>query len=912
MLIKVSSRQLQAHAVRGEWDRVAFLCEHLISRGFERQAPNERAECYAMLGRALVHQGNDQKAIAAYTQSLRQQPHQPKSHYAIGLLYGRQKKYSRAISHYQMALQLSPNWAQAAFKLGSVFHQVGYARQARQAYEFAITCDRTCADAYFALGLLHEQKGEVRKAIKCYRETIFLRPKHVRGYCCLSAALIRMDAYEAAADVSAQAVSTLPDSALLHNNLGQILSAKGDTAAAMLAYQQALTLENTLAVTHQNLGRLWRSHQNLDKATEHFQQALQQIALQPQNLHQNGRQQALSQTAILSDYARVLIAQGDWSGLLDCFRQAIALSPDWIAAYCDRTIHLCQDDLFFRLQRTCGRFLLALQQAQSPDTEAILQERLCQIYEYLGDLSIACDAPTRAEQCYRNALSINPDALNIYVELGDCLRLQGRQTAAITIYQAGILQSETFSLTASHATQLLTDKLKQASLTQPAEAHAISGIYSSYKDWLAVVSDKAQAPYIPIAQPDPQCGGVTCGACMGKLIRQFEPVQVGKRAFFTAAKAAPEVPDFPTFVAVIPQGRAWIAPQENAWNICNEIAVFTPDNYLLGNLSRCFPWYLPGCDRHSVSSHTVLHRQAPLPEVRQLKGSVAILSGLSGHIYYHWMFDVLPRLNILREALERQGERLDSIDYFVVNNFEKGFQKETLAALGIPLEKVIASDHLPHIQAERLIVPSFAGHLDWVPPGSIDFLRSAFLQRTPAGLDSTESGPAESQDPSRKRFYITRSQAKYRHVLNEMAVIDLLESFGLIPVALETLSVAQQAQLFAEAEIIVSPHGSGLTNLAFCSPNTTVVECFSPYYMRTDYWTISQHLKINHYYLIGESFECHPLRQLMYPSGLTEDFLIDLSDLRGLLKTILSNADELACLPRSSACSFDSKEALSR
>ncbi len=893
MLIKAFSGQLQAHATRGEWDQVVHLCEQIISQGVERQAPAQQAECYTLLGKALVHQGDDTGAIAAYTQSLAQQPYQPQSHYAIALLYSRQKRHSRAISHYQMALQLDPNWAQAAFRLGSVFHQIGHTAQAYEAYQFALGCDRTCADAYFALGLLHEQKGETRKAIKCYRETVFLRPKHIKAYCYLSAALTRMNAYAAAADVSAQAIRALPNSAVLHNNLGQILAAKGDIEAAMAAYEQALVLESTLAVTHQNLGRLWRSHQNLDKAADHFQQALRQ-----------DRQPDLQQRAILNDYAALLIAKGEWSALLDCLRQAIAQAPDWIAAYCDRTIHLSQSDLLFRLQRTCGRFLLALQQAQSPDTEAILQERLCQIYEYLGALSMACDAPARAEQCYRSALSINPHALEIYSALGDCLLYQGRQTAAAALYQAGILQAEIFSLTANRLVEVLADKLKQTNTDKPTFAQTISGIYRYYRDWQAEIAvgtkDETQNErLIPIVSLDPQCGGVTCGACMGELIQQFSPVQVSKNAFSTSAQAAPSVPDFPTFVATIPHGKAWIAPQENAWKVCHEIAIFTSDDYLLGDLSRCFPWYLPGCDRHNAGSHTVLHRQTPLPELKTLQGSVAILSGLSGHIYYHWMFDVLPRLKILKENLQQQGKDFSHIDYFVVNNFEKAFQKETLTALGVPLEKVIASDRLPHIQAEQLVVPSFPGHLDWVPPSSIDFLRDAFLTaRASADLPSTAC----------KRIYITRSQAKYRHVFNEAAVVELLKPFGFVPVVLETMSVTQQSQLFAEADIIISPHGSSLTNLAFCSPGATVIECFSPYYLRTDYWMISQHLKLNHYYLIGKSFECHPLRQLMYPSGLTEDFMIDLSDLRRLLKTILSDSASLTFLPHSS----HHKEALSR
>ena len=192
---------------------------------------------------------------------------------------------------------------------------------------------------------------------------------------------------------------------------------------------------------------------------------------------------------------------------------------------------------------------------------------------------------------------------------------------------------------------------------------------------------------------------------------------------------------------------------------------------------------------------------------------------------------------------------------------------------------MIESDHTPHIRAEELLVPCYAGHLDWVPPSSMDFLREKLH-------NNKGSEPPLAKGLSNKRIYVSRSSAKYRHIFNEDAVLNLLSQYGFVSVALETLSVAQQATLFSQAEAIVGAHGSGLANLVFCSPGTTVVEMFSPNYLRTDYWMISQYLQLHHYYLVGESFPFHPLRQLMYPSGLTEDFSVDINALRSLLKKL--------------------------
>ncbi|MEB3229928.1 MAG: hypothetical protein VKJ64_02890 [Leptolyngbyaceae bacterium] len=199
---------------------------------------------------------------------------------------------------------------------------------------------------------------------------------------------------------------------------------------------------------------------------------------------------------------------------------------------------------------------------------------------------------------------------------------------------------------------------------------------------------------------------------------------------------APHLP-FPTFVVTIPQGRCWVEPQRHSSAICDNMAVITPDRTLLQDVSRYYPWPLPGCPRPQQTYHPLLKAEPTLPPVRYLEGRVALLSGLSGHIYYHWLMDVLPRLDLLR----RGGWTWGDIDAFVVNSTQRAFQRETLALLGIPETKIIESDRHPHLQAAELIVPSFPGYFGWVPQTTLKFLRSHFLP------PPTPSHPPHSPTP---------------------------------------------------------------------------------------------------------------------------------------------------------------------
>ena len=72
-----------------------------------------------------------------------------------------------------------------------------------------------------------------------------------------------------------------------------------------------------------------------------------------------------------------------------------------------------------------------------------------------------------------------------------------------------------------------------------------------------------------------------------------------------------------------------------------------------------------------VSNNIVFEKGTPRI-LKNLKGSVlSLLTGGGGNNnYWHWLFDVLPRLEICGKT-----NKLDKIDYFIVPSLEKKFQK---------------------------------------------------------------------------------------------------------------------------------------------------------------------------------------------------------------------------------------------
>lgn len=894
-----SIKNVISYLAQGEWEQAIAKCQKAIA------SDPSAVEFYLYLAKAYALQGNITAAISSYQKTLGTRVDQSEVYGELGLLWSKQKNLEQAVWHYQQALSLRPDWAELQYNLAVILHQLNNWNEAIIAYNKAIEIKPDYGAAYFNLGVLYDQKGELEIAIASYEQVIIVQPDFVRAYSNLGSTFARKKEYAKAIEIFIQGIAIDPTWATLHNNLGQVYWFDEQFGSAISSFENAITLDPKMALAHHNLGKLWQQQGNYPRAIDCYRQVM---ILETDNI------------MAYSHCSNAELRLGNLTAVLKLWRKIIGLKPDFVTAYCQRILANEPSDLLEIAKRSCAQFFQALIQQE----DDLAEHYLGLTYHQMGDVLFEFRGINQAEAYYQQALKIKPQEVNLYLKLGNCLAKQERFEAAIATYQAGLILEPhhpeiCFQLgkVLEHTAEaeqavncyevVLNQKIEDTNqwentplLFRNEDNLALlpQKIYHHTQDWardceiedfnyaqvlwsdLGTTYNKATGTrqpesinILPVGQTEySDCGGVNCNNCMVKLIQHFKPVQLGKNAYQCSLDYPAPIESKLPFVVTIPQGRSWIAPQKNSWIICDALAIITPDNYLLGDLSRHYPWFLPECPYQERREHSVFELDS-LPPLEKIEGKVAILSGLAGHVYYHWMFDVLPRI----ELMQRSQIRLGEIDYFVVNSLSKPYQKETLELLNIPASKIIESDRHSHIQATELVVPSFPGYMDWIPPGTMQFLRQTFLPQV--NLAKTQGN---------KKIYISRAKAKNRQVVNEVEVRQLLTAQGFKTIFLEELAVLEQIALFSNAEIIVAPHGSGLTNLVFCAPNTKVVEMFSPNYKRTDYWTISQHLELQHYYLVGENFECPSLRNLMYQNSLTEDILVNISSLKLILNHISS------------------------
>ncbi|MCL9662780.1 glycosyltransferase family 61 protein [Paenibacillus hunanensis] len=222
--------------------------------------------------------------------------------------------------------------------------------------------------------------------------------------------------------------------------------------------------------------------------------------------------------------------------------------------------------------------------------------------------------------------------------------------------------------------------------------------------------------------------------------------------------------------------------------------------------------------------------------IANLDYTVAVTTTQWGGInYYHWMMEELPRFYLLSFCTE-------NIDYYISNYRMRLFQKQTLEYLGIPLQKIIRSSDAYAIQASQLVVPySPAYDSGYIPQWVCDFLKQLFNPLLQL-----------NEYHYHKYIYIARGNAHNRKVENEQEVIQYLEQADFKIIYLEHYSVQEQVNIFYNAEVIVAPHGAGLTNLVFCRKETKVLEIFQPMYAPIMFRNICENQQLAYHCAVGE------------------------------------------------------------
>ena len=239
---------------------------------------------------------------------------------------------------------------------------------------------------------------------------------------------------------------------------------------------------------------------------------------------------------------------------------------------------------------------------------------------------------------------------------------------------------------------------------------------------------------------------------------------------------------------------------------------------------------------------------------------------VNGFNYWHFIFDIMPKIMIM-EKLGYKGK-------YLVN--ASGSPKEVLELLGFPEERIMfcGSNEVLHVKKLIMFDESYGIELDgkW-----LDDTRKFIVER----IEEKYGTLIDENSP--KKIYVSRIGT--RRIINENQIIDYLKPLGFTIIVPEKFSLLEQIKLFANVDIVVTPHGANATNVLYSKKGTTFVECFGHSWVNPCMVNTVDLLKLD-YHMICERF-MHNIPN----SGKNSSYIVDMTIFKNRMERILENWD---------------------
>ncbi len=222
----------------------------------------------------------------------------------------------------------------------------------------------------------------------------------------------------------------------------------------------------------------------------------------------------------------------------------------------------------------------------------------------------------------------------------------------------------------------------------------------------------------------------------------------------------------------------------------------------------------------SAKNNIVLTKGTPRFKKKIDKTILSLLSGGGANKnYFHWLFDVLPRIHLFENLKDCQTPyNLFCPDY------ELSYQKQSLNLLGFDKNKIISSRKNRHLQFKKLLVTDHPYNIigdtkidhQNIPKWISIWLRDKFL--------SFNKNNIKFEKIFIDRRDVDPENLANRRIENDLELRQMLLNHNYKFVKLQEFSFEDQISIFSNAKKIIGLHGAGFANIVFCKPGTEVVE----------------------------------------------------------------------------------------
>ena len=239
--------------------------------------------------------------------------------------------------------------------------------------------------------------------------------------------------------------------------------------------------------------------------------------------------------------------------------------------------------------------------------------------------------------------------------------------------------------------------------------------------------------------------------------------------------------------------------------------------------------------RYSISIKSILSNYFFKKKIKINQPAISFVNGWYEN-FYHFSLECLVKLYILRDYSSNATIVFPS-------NLSK-FHKEWIEILNI--KKIIYINENQVVATPLAISSNFSNrdlnHHHLILPEFKNWI-----------LSKVENKIVLSND----KIFIGRKSGSKRNLINQKELAIELNKLGYYYIEIEDFSVAEQINIFRNANFIIAVHGASLTHLTFCKQNTLVIDLIHEDYHVFCFLKLSKILNINYNLLFckGEETE---------------------------------------------------------